>query len=181
MSIYKFNVKKINGEEISLEEYKGKVVLIVNTASECGFTPQYEDLEKTYNKYQDKGFVVLGFPSNQFGGQEPGSHEEIQSFCKKNYGVSFPLFEKLDVKGDNANPLYKYLVENAPFKGFDLKSPEGEFLNNHLVKNFPENLEGDDIKWNFTKFLIDRDGKLIDRYEPPVSPYDIEDEIENLL
>lgn len=181
MSIYNYKVKRINGEEISLDKYKGKVVLIVNTASECGFTSQYEDLEKIYEKYREQGFEILGFPSNQFGGQEPGSHDEIQAFCKKNYGVTFPLFEKIHVKGYSADPLYQYLSEAAPFKGFDLDSPKGEFLNNHLVKNFPENLEGNAIKWNFTKFLIDKDGKLIDRYEPPISPYDIEDVIEKLL
>jgi glutathione peroxidase len=140
-----------------MEEYKGKVVLIVNVASKCGFTPQYEGLEKLYKKYKDKGLVILGFPSNQFAHQEPASNEEIVEFCKINYGVTFQLFKKIDVNGKNAIPLYKYLKKE---------------LSGTL---------GGAIKWNFTKFLIDSDGKAIKRFAPSFKPKDIEEDIKKLL
>ncbi len=155
--IYQFSAKTIDGKEKSLSEYKGKLVLVVNVASKCGFTPQYKGLEAIYEKYSSKGFVVLGFPCNQFGSQEPGSSEEIKTFCEANYGVSFPLFEKIDVNGDNAHPLYKYLTNNAP--GFIT----------------------DAIKWNFTKFLVGKDGKVIKRYGPQASPESIAEDIEKNL
>ncbi len=142
MSIYDFSVTRINGEQDSLENYKDQVVLIVNTASECGFTPQFGELQELYKKYEDKGFTVLGFPSNQFGKQDPGSNDEISEFCEINYGVTFPMFEKIDVKGADADPLFKYLTEEA----------KGSF--------------GDQIKWNFTKFLVNRNGEVIERFAP---------------
>lgn len=158
MSIYDFTAKKIDDKEISLSEYKGKVLLIVNTASKCGFTPQYEGLEALYEKYKDRGLMILGFPCNQFSEQEPGTNEEIANFCMVNYGVSFPMFAKIEVNGDNAHPLYKYLKKEA----------SGIF-------------GSESIKWNFTKFLIDRNGKVIDRYAPTTKPASIAKDIENLL
>lgn len=181
MSIYDFKAKNIDGEEISLEKYKGKVLIIVNTASKCGFTPQYKDLQKLYEKYNAKGLEILGFPCNQFGEQEPGKNDEVKTFCEVNYGVAFPMFEKIDVRGKDAHPLFKYLTENTPFQGFDLNDPSAKFLNNVIKEKYPEYLIGDSIKWNFTKFLIDREGKIIGRFESPVDPIDLTPYIENLL
>lgn len=181
MSIYDFKVRDIDGEEKNLEEYKGKVLIIANTASKCGFTPQYKDLQKLYEKYNSKGLEILGFPSNQFGEQEPGSNKEVKAFCEVNYGVAFPMFEKIDVRGKDAHPLFKYLIEKAPFKGFDLDNPSGRFLNTYLKEKYPEHLVGDSIKWNFTKFLIDREGNIVGRFESPVEPMDMVREIEKLL
>lgn len=145
-SVYEFKPTNINGKETSLSKYSGKVLLIVNTASECGFTPQYEGLQAVYEKYDDDGLVVLGFPANNFGGQEPGTDEEIKQFCKVNYDVGFPMFSKVSVKGDDQHPLFSYLTtaENPDFTG--------------------------EIKWNFEKFLIDKNGKLVHRYRSDVKP-----------
>jgi len=181
MSIYDFKAITIDGDKVSLNEYKGKVLIIVNTASKCGFTPQYEGLEKLYKQYKDKGLEILGFPSNQFAAQEPGESSEIKNFCEINYGVSFPLFEKTDVRGKNVHPIFKYLTEKAKFQGFDLNQPNEKKLNDMLEKRFPELLEGDSIKWNFTKFLIGRDGNIEHRYEPTTTPEDISADIEKLL
>ncbi len=181
MSIYDFKAITIDGEEISLEQYKGKVLVIANTASKCGFTPQYEGLEKLYEQYKDKDFEILGYPSNQFAGQEPGESNEIKNFCTINYGVSFQLFEKSDVRGENALPLFKYLTEETTFKGFDLNKPNEKRLNDILDKRFPEFLEGDSVKWNFTKFLIGRDGNVVGRYEPTTEPSAMSTDIEKLL
>jgi len=181
MSIYDFNAITIDGDEISLNHYKGKVLVIVNTASKCGFTPQYEGLENLYKQYKDKGFEILGFPSNQFAGQEPGESSEIKNFCEINYGVSFPLFEKNDVRGENALPLFKYLTEGTTFKGLDLNHPTGKKLNDMLSEKFPESLEGNSIKWNFTKFLIDSNGEIVERYEPTTEPLALSKDIEKLL
>ena len=157
-SIYDFSVNTITGDTVSLENYRGKVLLIVNTASKCGFTPQYTGLEKLYKAHQAQGLEVLGFPCNQFGGQEPGSEDEIASFCSLNFGVSFPLFAKIDVNGAEAAPLYQYLKAEAP--GI---------------------LGTKDVKWNFTKFLVNREGKVIKRYAPQDTPEKIAAEIEALL
>lgn len=181
MSIYDFKFNSIDNELMSMEDFKGKVLLIVNTASKCGFTPQYEGLEKLYEKYRDRGFEIIGFPSNQFAGQEPGEGSEIKNFCMINYGVSFTLSEKVDVRGENAHPLFKYLTEKAPFKGFDLANEKAKMISNHINAHFPELMEGDSIKWNFTKFLIDRNGNVVNRFEPPVEPLEISSEIEKLL
>ncbi len=181
MGIYDFDVTTIQGKKTSLKDYEGKVVLIVNTASKCGFTPQYAELEDLYKKYKDRGFVVLGFPCNQFAAQEPGSSKEITEFCQINYGVTFQIFEKGDVRGENAQPLFKYLTAQKGFKGFDMNHPVGPVLLDALQKNFPEYLEGDSIKWNFTKFLIDRKGEVVERYEPTTNPSDIAENIEKLL
>lgn len=158
-TIYDFNTNTLSGKPADLSAYKGKVVLIVNTASQCGLTPQYEGLQKLYDDYKDEGFVVLGFPCNQFGGQEPGSSEEVQQFCSLNYGVSFPLFEKTDVRGPEAHPLFQYLIQAAPSQENDDK----------------------DIKWNFTKFLVDREGRVVARFEPPVLPSEFEGAVKELL
>lgn len=176
-----FSITTITGEKKNLSDYAGKVLLIVNVASKCGFTKQYEGLQKLYKTYKDKGLEILGFPCNQFAEQEPGDSDEIQQFCKLNYGVSFPLFEKINVRGEDAHPLYKFLSEKIPFKGFDLNNPDAKFLSDFLKANFPEYLEGNSIKWNFTKFLIDRQGNIIERFESPIEPLEISTNIEKLL
>ena len=181
MSIYDYKAITIDGEEVSLGKYKGKVLIIANTASKCGFTPQYEGLEKIYKDYNSKGLEVLGFPCNQFAGQEPGSNKEVKNFCELNYGVSFPLFQKIEVRGENAHPLFKYLSEGIPFKGLDLNHPNGKKLYNFLKEKFPEYLSGNSIKWNFTKFLVDREGNLVGRFEPTTEPVDMIPEIEKLI
>jgi len=181
MSIYDFKVKTIKGQEKDLSDYKGKVVIIVNTASKCGFTPQYEELQALYLKYKDQGLEILGFPSNQFAEQEPGTNDEVQQFCKVNFGVTFPLFEKNDVRGDHAQPLFNYLTAQAPFKGFDESHPVAKGLLNALNTKFPEFLKGDSIKWNFTKFLINKDGAVVNRYEPTTVPSAMAADIEKLL
>lgn len=158
MTVYDFSAKTITGKEKSLREYEGKVLLIVNVASKCGFTPQYKGLQAIYEKYKEQGLEILGFPCNQFGGQEPGTEEEITSFCELNYGVSFPMFAKVDVKGDGAHPLYTYMTEQAPGI-LGMKA----------------------VKWNFTKFLIGRDGKVIDRFAPQTKPGELEKEIGKVL
>lgn len=152
-SIYDAIVKDAQGQDVKLSDYKGRPILIVNVASKCGFTPQYEGLEELYRSYQDKGLVILGFPSNQFAGQEPGSNEEIQEFCQLTYGVTFPVLAKIDVNGDNEDPLYTYL-----------KQEQGGLL-------------GDKIKWNFTKFLIDKEGNVVKRYAPNTTPKKIEKDL----
>jgi glutathione peroxidase len=157
MSIYDFLAKLNNGTDQSLAVYKGKLLLVVNTASQCGFTPQYQGLQELYAKYHDRGLEVLGFPCDQFGHQEPGSDTEIASFCEVNYGVSFPLFSKIEVNGDNAHPLYKFL------------------------KNEKGGLLGDAIKWNFTKFLVDKQGSVVERFAPTTTPEKIAADIEREL
>jgi len=157
-SIYSFTARTLGGEEVSLAQYEGKVLLIVNTASECGFTPQYAGLQKLYDGYAARGLTVLGFPCNQFGKQEPGDAAQIGSFCEKQYGVAFPMFEKIDVKGPNAHPLYRYLTRQA---------------SGVLGTRW--------IKWNFTKFLVDRSGRVVKRYAPATKPEELEADIEALL
>lgn len=181
MNVYDFTVKTNRGVEKSLSEYKGKVLLIVNTASKCGFTPQFEELQKLYEQYKDKGLEILGFPCNQFAEQDPGTADEIQDFCRVNYGVTFQIFEKGDVHGETAQPLFKYLTEQKGFKGFDMNHPIAPVLVEALKANFPEFLEGDGIKWNFTKFLIDRQGNVVERFEPTTVPSAIAGDIEKLL
>ncbi|WHY20527.1 glutathione peroxidase [Paenibacillus sp. G2S3] len=158
MSIYDFEVNTLRGAEESLSKYKGKVLLVVNTASKCGFTPQYKGLQEVYEKFKDRGFEVLGFPSNQFAGQEPGESDEIAEYCEINYGVTFPMFEKIDVKGDEAHPLFKYLSKEAPGV-----------------------LGSKSVKWNFTKFLVDQEGRVIKRFAPKTTPQQIESYISKLL
>ena len=157
MVIYDFKVKDDLGNEVSLIDYKGKVLLIVNTASKCGFTPQYEGLQRLYNKYGSDGFEILAFPCNQFANQEPGNAEEIKNFCTLNYGVTFPVFQKVEINGKNAEPLFNYLKESCP------------------------GLLGKAIKWNFTKFLVDSEGNIIDRFAPTTKPEKLENKIKELI
>lgn len=158
MTIYDFSVKTIDGKDMTLAPYKGQVLLIVNTASACGLTPHYKGLQHLYSTYKDRGFSVLGFPCNQFAGQEPGTEDEIKSFCELNYQVTFPMFSKIDVKGENAHPLYKYLVDNTP-------AP----------------YHTGDIEWNFVKFLIDREGRIVKQYSARTEPEELEADIRRLL
>lgn len=157
-SIYNFNLRTITNEETTLSKYKNKVLLIVNLASKCGFTPQYKELESLYKKHKDDGLVILGFPCNQFGNQETGNNKQILEFCKMNYNTTFPLFSKIDVNGKNAHPLYKFL-----------KSEKSGFLGTKS------------IKWNFTKFLLDKNGNILERFSPSTSPLSFEDKIQKLL
>ncbi|MGN6319289.1 glutathione peroxidase [Trinickia sp.] len=157
-TLYTFSARTLGGEPVSLDRYRGKVLLIVNTASECGFTPQYAGLEQLYERFAARGFEVLGFPCNQFGKQEPGDAAQISGFCEKNFGVTFPMFEKIDVKGPDAHPLYRYLTSER--RGI---------------------LGTKAIKWNFTKFLVDRDGEVVKRYAPKTTPGEIAGRIEALL
>lgn len=182
MSIYSFSATAMNGQERWLEEYKGKVVLIVNTAGRCGFTYQYEDLQRLYDRYKDKGFVILGFPCNQFDNQEPDSNERIQASCLLNYGVTFPLFQKVDVRDEGAHPLFKYLTHTKAFQGFNKLHPVAKILIPLLNEKHPEYLTDDhSIKWNFTKFLVDTNGNVVERFECTTDPIDLEQDIEELL
>ncbi|MCB2309910.1 glutathione peroxidase [Clostridium tagluense] len=181
MNIYDFKFKTIDGEDAALDKFKGKVLLIVNTASKCGFTPQYKDLQKLYEKYNAKGFEILGFPSNQFADQEPSNNDEVKNFCEINFGVTFPLSEKVDVRGNDAHPIFKYLTQQVAFGGFDINNPSGKMLHAFLQEKFPDFLLGDSVKWNFTKFLIDKSGNVVERFESPIEPMDIEENIKKLL
>lgn len=181
MTIYDFKATDIDGNEVSLSHYKGKAMLVVNTASKCGFTPQYEDLQRLYDQYREQGFEILGFPCNQFMNQEPGTGEDIKGFCSLNYGVSFPLFDKVDVNGSEAHPLFKYLKANSPFKGLDLNHPTGKILDAMLKEKYPEYTVGNEIRWNFTKFLIDRQGNVVQRFESTDQPMDIEPHVKEVL
>lgn len=181
MNIYDLSVKKINGEEQAIGDFKGKVVLIVNTASKCGFTPQFEGLEKLYQDYRDKGLMVLGFPCNQFAGQDPGTNEEIGEFCKLNYGVTFPMMAKIEVNGDGADPLYQYLKAQKGFAGFDMEHPIGPKLDEILSAENADYAQDSSIKWNFTKFLVDKDGTIVERFEPTTTPEQLAKHIEKLL
>lgn len=166
MSVHRFEADRINNKSVSLESYKGKVVLIVNTASKCKFTPQFDDLQKLYEQHKDNNFEILGFPCNQFGEQEPGGNEEAVAFCKLNYGVNFPIFAKVNVNGPEEHPLFQYLKNQAPFRGFDENNFNEKLLKMMIFDKNPEWLVGNEIKWNFTKFLIDQEGRVIKRYEP---------------
>lgn len=181
MSIYEFKVKGMKGEEISLDKYKNKVILIINSATECGFTPQYDELQELYDKYAESGFVVLDFPCNQFFNQAPGTDDEIKSFCETRYGITFPIFSKIDVKGENAAPLYQYLISSIGFKGFDEGHPLYPVLKNMYEEKHPNYVNEPDIKWNFTKFLIDRNGNVAERFEPTKDMKYIEERIKELL
>ncbi|WP_433943025.1 glutathione peroxidase [Paenibacillus sp. SN-8-1] len=181
MSIYNFSAKAMNGKELSLEQYKGKTVLVVNTASECGFTFQYEDLQRLYDRYKEKDFVILGFPSNQFADQEPGTNDQINTFCTLNYGVSFPMFQKVEVRGDNAHPLFSYLASSKPFEGFNHSHPVSKILMDVINDKHPEYMIGDSIKWNFTKFLINKEGEVVKRFEATTDPLDMEQDIEAVI
>ena len=179
MTIYDFTVQDTKKNPVQLDAYKGKVLLVVNTATGCGFTPQYEGLEALYKKYQDQGLVVLDFPCNQFGEQAPGTEEEIVSFCQLKYNVSFPQFAKIDVNGENATPLFTYLKEQMPTEEYHGLAAKGTGA---MLKKISKTYEKEsDIRWNFTKFLVDREGKVVARFAPTTKPEDIEKELLKLL
>lgn len=181
MNIYDFNVLDADGNEISLREYEGKVVLIINSATECGFTPQYDELQDMYEKYAQEGFVILDFPCNQFGNQAPGSTEEIVAFCDSRYGITFPIFDKIEVNGPNESPLYTYLKEQKGFAGFDTGNEASPMMEGLLSKIDPDFRNNSNIKWNFTKFLIDRNGNVVERYEPTADMFAVEAEVRRLV
>lgn len=180
-NVYDFTVKDRRGNDVSLAEYKGKVLLIVNTATRCGFTPQYEELEALYKNYKEQGLEILDFPCNQFGEQAPGTEEEIHQFCTLNFGTEFPQFKKIEVNGENELPLYTYLKSQRGFQGFDKNHKIGELLDDMLSKADPDYASKSDIKWNFTKFLVDREGNVVERYEPTTECDVIEEAIKQLL
>ena len=180
-NVYDFTVKDRRGNDVSLSEYKGKVLLIVNTATRCGFTPQYEELEALYKNYREQGLEILDFPCNQFGEQAPGTEEEIHQFCTLNYGTEFPQFKKIEVNGENESPLYTYLKAQQGFKGFDKSHKIGGLLDQMLSQADPDYASKPDIKWNFTKFLVDREGNVVERYEPTTECAVIEETIKKLL
>lgn len=180
-NVYSFEVRDDVGQQVSLSQYKGKVLLIVNTATRCGFTPQYEELENIYQKYNQQGFEILDFPCNQFGEQAPGSIEEIHEFCMVNFDIHFPQFDKIDVNGENASPLFTYLKSKMPFKGFDQSDEMGRLLHEMFMKQDADYAKSPDIKWNFTKFLVDKKGKVIARFEPSDSMQKVEEAIKKLL
>ncbi len=177
MNIYDFKVKDIRGNDVSMSDYKGKVLLIVNTATGCGFTPQYDGLEKLYEMYKEKGFEILDFPCNQFLNQAPGTNEEIAQFCQLRFGTSFKTFAKIDVNGKNAEPLFEFLKKEV---SEEIKNKDANTFKEKLGK-LGNIILGNDIKWNFTKFLIDKNGKVIKRFSPVVTPEEIIPHIENLF
>ena len=180
-NIYNFTVKDGKGNDVALSNYKGKVLLIVNTATRCGFTPQYDELEALYEKYNSKGLEILDFPCNQFGEQAPGTNEEIHTFCTLNYNIKFAQLSKIDVNGSNASPLFTYLKSKQGFKGFYPNHKIGKILIDHLSKINPDYAKDDDIKWNFTKFLIDKEGNVVKRFEPTTDISVVEAEIKSLI
>ena len=179
MNVYDFKVTAQDGSEVSLAEYKGKVLLIVNTATGCGFTPQYEELQNLYEAFHEKGLEILDFPCNQFGEQAPGTDAEIHSFCTGRFGITFPQFAKIDVNGENAVPLYRWLTENTKFEGFGA-SPMALMLSGIVKKMDKDYRNNGNIKWNFTKFLIDREGNIAARFEP-MNMKDLQAKIEACL
>ncbi|WP_310602640.1 glutathione peroxidase [Anaerosporobacter sp.] len=181
MNVYDFLAKNANGETIHLKDYEGKVLLIINTATECGFTPQYDDLQDLYEQYQSSGLEILDFPCNQFGNQAPGSDEEIVSFCDSRFGITFPHFAKIDVNGEHALPLYMFLQNEKSFSGFDSEHPLTPIIESVLERTNPSYKTEADIKWNFTKFLIDRSGNVVERFEPTERMDVIEEKMRELL
>ncbi len=181
MSVYDFTVKDRKGEKVSLKAYEGKVLLIINSATECGFTPQYDELREIQNKYAERGFSILDFPCNQFGGQAPGTNEEIAQFCTMRYGVTFPIFGKLEVNGPGEDPLYTYLKAQKGFAGFDPAHELTPILEDILGKADPDYAKKTDIKWNFTKFLVDKKGEVLARFEPTTSLSVVEEAIAKAL
>lgn len=180
MTVYNYSLLNKAGEEQSLKDFEGKVLVIVNTASKCGFTHQYDGLEDLYKKYKDQGLEVIAVPSNQFGEEEPGSNSEIQSFFKLNYGVTFPVMGKADVRDESALDLFKYMIQEQNFQGFP-PSDRTEMLTTYLNSIDPNYLKDDEVKWNFTKFVVDRKGNVVGRFEPVVSPEEMEAFIKEFL
>ena len=180
MNVYDFTVKTRKGEEVPLANYKGKALLIVNTATGCGFTPQYKELQEIYDAHKDDGLEILDFPCNQFADQAPGTDEEIHTFCTGRFGITFPQFAKCDVNGENAIPLYKYLTENTSFDGFS-EGPQALLMGGIAKKMDKDYKNNGNIKWNFTKFLIDRDGNIVERIEPTTSMEKVKAKVEAVL
>ena len=180
MTIYDFRITKADGTEISMAEYKGKVLLIVNTATGCGFTPQYAALQELYNEAKDRDFEILDIPCNQFGEQAPGSDEEIHSFCTGRFGITFPQFAKADVRGETAIPLFRYLADNSNFEGFG-RNPMGLMMSGIARKMDKDYKKNGEIKWNFTKFLINRDGEIIARFEPTEDMKNVAAKVKEIL
>ena len=180
-TVFDYTVKYRKGQDVSLRSYQGEVLLIVNTATKCGFTPQYEELEKLYEKYHKQGFEILDFPCNQFGQQAPGTDESIHEFCKLNFGTEFPRFKKVKVNGNDAEPLYQFLKEQKGFAGWDETHPIAPILDKMLSEADPNYKQKPDIKWNFTKFLVNKYGVVVARFEPTEKIANIEKQIEELL
>ena len=180
MKIYDFNVNTATGETVSLSQYEGKVLLVINSATQCGFTPQYKDLQNMYETYASQGLEILDFPCNQFGSQAPGTDDEIRAFCETRFGITFPTFSKIDVNGPGADPLFVWLEGQKGFEGFG-KSPMGLALKVMLKKADSDYASKPDIKWNFTKFLIDRSGEVVARFEPTQSMKRVEEKVKLLL
>lgn len=179
--LYGITVKDGDGQEVKMKQYKGKVMLIVNTATKCGFTPQYKELEELYEKYHAKGLEVLDFPCNQFGQQAPGTNAEIREFCTSYYETQFMQFDKIDVNGEEASPLFTFLKSQQPFGGFDQNDSRGRMMHEMMLKRDKDYALKPDIKWNFTKFLVDRKGRVVKRFEPTDKMEDVEKEILKLL
>ena len=181
MKFYDFKAQDAQGIEVGMDEYVGKVVLIVNTATECGFTPQYDELQDLYEAYEEQGLEILDFPCNQFGNQAPGSNEEIASFCDSRYGITFPRFAKIDVNGEKALPLFQYLQREKGFEGFNPEHPLTSIVESMVERTHPNYKNEADIKWNFTKFLVDRSGTVVARFEPTEDMSTIEEKVKELL
>lgn len=181
MNIYDFKANSYQGDEVKLEQYKGKVLLVINSATECGFTPHYDFLQDVYEQFHDKGFEILDFPCNQFGNQAPGTGDEIHLFCSQRFGITFPMFEKVDVNGEHAHPLFTYMKSQQSFNGFSAEHELSHVLDDMLSKQDGNYKNKADIKWNFTKFLIDRSGDVVQRFEPTDHLDDVEDAIKELL
>ena len=181
--IYQFTVLDGDSNAVSMSDYSGKVLLVVNTATECGFTPQYEELQTLYMRYASRGLEILDFPCNQFGGQAPGSNAEIHAFCTGTYNTTFAQMAKVEVNGDSAtvSPLFAWLKAQAPFGGFDTTDPRGAYLDKMFRQQDPQYDQNPDIKWNFTKFLVDREGNVIERFEPTATAADIEAKLKEIL
>ena len=179
MDLYDLSVKSRDGKEISLKDYEGKVLLIVNTATGCGFTPQYEGLEKLWEEYHDKGLEILDFPCDQFGHQAPGTDDEIHEFCQMKFNTGFENFKKIEVNGENEHPLYTFLKNKKSFAGFT--GEKAEFMDGFISKQDPDYKNNAEIKWNFTKFLVNREGEVIERFESTTEPAEIADKILSLL
>lgn len=181
ISIYDFQVNSIIGKPVQLSAYRGKVLLIVNTASRCSYSRQFAGLQELYENHHEQGLEILGFPCNQFNEREPGSNSEVKEFCESNFGVAFPLFEKMEVRGPSIHPLFQYLTQQAPFQGFDTQTSGGQWMQDFLQEKQPDIYAGDGIKWNFSKFLIDRNGNVKARFETTTEPFDIKPVVESLL
>ncbi|MFB8373779.1 glutathione peroxidase [Paenibacillus taichungensis] len=181
MSLFSYQVPFMDGHTGDLSVFEGKVLLIVNTASKCSYSRQFTELQHLYEQYRDQGLEILAFPCDQFNHKEPGSNDEIAQYCRNHFHISFPIFEKIEVTGPFIHPLFRDLVETVPFEGYDMESEEGRWMDQFLKEKHPELYRGDGIKWNFTKFLIDRTGEVSGRYETTVAPKEMESAIRDLL